>query len=429
MLDDIKKSLIEDIDIEISSIEKAVSEYTVREQQISDSIYTKVGIIDRLFKTKKYKEKMKNDSILRKEESDIYEQKRSKESKLKELNEKKNKVKKIDDVKNLPFKNSEEIQNYCQEKNISITSEDYFKYFREDVSINDELMMSFVKENLSYLKYDKSNNPEIYKYFLNKKINEYEQYKDIIPIDLKKDFETTELETLKELLNALNNHTYNEEFEKHIMEWIKKRSDFFIDFKKVIELKNIDDINDNKYSNYLDAINVRKVINLDYVYKQYQSDFGKELQELYKNDSLLIGVHGTEYGTDDIKDNKIFVEGLKNSSQAGAVRCMDRTVAYDLPFIDLLDYGSLRPNCNYYIVIPKEIYYSGAPIWGSDMDNSDENYLLPEYVYGMVDRREKKDFKFIKNNLPNKKKYSVFYADYSNEPIYYSDENKSVSRK
>ena len=73
MLDDIKKSLIEDIDIEISSIEKAVSEYTVREQQISDSIYTKVGIIDRLFKTKKYKEKMKNDSILRKEESDIYE--------------------------------------------------------------------------------------------------------------------------------------------------------------------------------------------------------------------------------------------------------------------------------------------------------------------------------------------------------------------
>ena len=47
----------------------------------------------------------------------------------------------------------------------------------------------------------------------------------------------------------------------------------------------------------------------------------------------------------------------------------------------------------------------------------------------MVDRREKKDFKFIKNNLPNKKKYSVFYADYSNEPIYYSDENKSVSRK
>ena len=111
MLDDIKKSLIEDIDIEISSIEKAVSEYTVREQQISDSIYTKVGIIDRLFKTKKYKEKMKNDSILRKEESDIYEQKRSKESKLKELNEKKNKVKKIDDVKNLPFKNSEEIQN------------------------------------------------------------------------------------------------------------------------------------------------------------------------------------------------------------------------------------------------------------------------------------------------------------------------------
>ena len=75
MLDDIKKSLIEDIDIEISSIEKAVSEYTVREQQISDSIYTKVGIIDRLFKTKKYKEKMKNDSILIKEESDIYEQK------------------------------------------------------------------------------------------------------------------------------------------------------------------------------------------------------------------------------------------------------------------------------------------------------------------------------------------------------------------
>ena len=75
MLDDIKKSLIEDIDIEISSIEKAVSEYTVREQQISDSIYTKVGIIDRLFKTKNYKEKMKNDSILRKEESDIYEQK------------------------------------------------------------------------------------------------------------------------------------------------------------------------------------------------------------------------------------------------------------------------------------------------------------------------------------------------------------------
>ena len=243
MLDDIKKSLIEDIDTEISSIEKAVSEYTVREQQISDSIYTKVGIIDRLFKTKKYKEKMKNDSILRKEESDIYEQKRSKESKLKELNEKKNKIKKIDDVKNLPFKNGEEIRNYCQDKNISITSEDYFKYFREEVSINDKLMMSFVKENLSYLKYDKSNNPEIYKYFLYQQIKEFEDIKETLPNEFHQEVwqhETFRLPFYKELIKLLDDNSVGVDFKNHITEWIRSKCDYFVSFKEMNSLYNKD---------------------------------------------------------------------------------------------------------------------------------------------------------------------------------------------
>lgn len=388
MFERIKNCLIEDIEFEIKDIEDKVKEYEIQlkdNNQKLNSIRTK-SFIDKIFKTKKYKEQIKKKFILDEESFNINREILYENNRLKELFKKRDYINKIDDVSKLEFKNNDEMYNYCLDKQIEITNEESITYFEKQTSKNGELMFSLVKENINYIKKDKSNNVEIYKCFLAKKIYEFEECKNMVPIELKHEKEKQEIvvEFQKKLLDCLNNSSFDEKFNNYIFEWIRVNYDYFMDFKKLISLFNSDDYS---WIDYCQEHNIKETIDLDKLYKLYQSDYGKELEEIYSDNKLLIGIHGTRYITEEIENNEIFKKGLKNSTQSGSINRLDRTVALNLPFLELLDYdGALYvPGANvpynYIVTIPKEVLYFKGPIWGSNKEKSSENYLLPEYIY------------------------------------------------
>ena len=95
---------------------------------------------------------------------------------------------------------------------------------------------------------------------------------------------------------------------------------------------------------------------------------------------------------------------------------MDRTVFYDANFLQLLIRCGGN-SCTYILAMPKGCFDDEKiPIWGSDRINSEANYVLPKYIYGMIDGSGKKR-KFIKNQILDLKEYKYLYCDRENEPI------------
>lgn len=107
--------------------------------------------------------------------------------------------------------------------------------------------------------------------------------------------------------------------------------------------------------------------------------FGMQMQSLYYNPDLLVGVHGTTMKPNDI-ENEIFNNGLlcnHGPNLTGTVALAD---SITLPFYRFVRY-MYKPNSTEQAVIvcvPKE--KMGTKIWRKDQQN--KYYLSPQYIYG-----------------------------------------------
>lgn len=293
-------------------------------------------------------------------------------------------IKTIDKAKSLSELNinSEvELDNYCKLHNIEISLDDKLNYCTS-LRKNKEFMMEAIKKNIDCIKYDETNDLDVYRSYLNL-VSKSEQ---VIGL------------SANNLLLKLNDSNFlnklDFKFLNYLFESIKKN---FIpdDIEKIKEL--------------------------------YDSNLGIELRSLYERDDIVLGLHGCNIKNDINGNNVIFQNGLKSSSQTGATNQLDRTVAYgdNISLLEMFSYNAANfggglSAYNYIITIPKEAFdkENPLPIWGTNTPGNGENYLLPDYVYGYYVCYFDKISPIIRNQCVNKTSYNYAYVNgNTNNPI------------
>lgn len=264
-----------------------------------------------------------------------------------------------------------------------------------------KIMLDLLDENTNYIKFDKTNDSEVY---------------------------------IKCLENILKNERIiNEKDKRIIKECIK-------------EIKNPKKAEPGKYKiphKYLyeqirmsfSLFEKEKIYNI-FAYKNYletdckiDKKLGKQIEELYENKKNYLFIHSLdnifikmkEEECNKIKES-IFKEGLKSSdSKPNTLKYV--TIGNNQKKGHFLEF--LRPGKKILISIPKEYIENEGPIWGYDENEIKEEggYILPQYIIGYINndhlelnkalQTEKKEYKYTfsdgnlkikQNNCINKNK-------------------------
>ena len=290
------------------------------------------------------------------------------------------------------------IKNLKILKNINEDIETMCHNYPEETCMNKEFMMNAIQINLFNIKYDKTNDTDLYR--------AYAQllYSYVSGIDNSTSTEIRSRDVM-DIIEILDNKDMNNnESDRRFIEYLKETL-------KTIEEKEL------------------FIPDVKGAYKLFDTEYGRELEELYQNPDVIVGVHGTGYYEED---NSILKNGIRTSAQdESALNDLSRTVAYNLPFIRLLTYNGTQyagakmgMQYNYIVCLPKNALEpdSNTPIWGGNDDNLAHDYLLPEYVYGVYDIKSD-DARIIKYNGP-KTEYKYLYVDGSKRP--YNEESRKL---
>ena len=378
----------------------------IKKDILSDSfIDTKYGFFDRIFKHKQYKNYL------------VSKEKYNKEKEVRN----KNRTERINEINkyliNYQNMTSEEMMIHCNEINSYSCFEDFnvtiekaisellsnniepkfdsydeaFHYMPDYFGNNKDIMLKAVEESFKYILYDRTNSDEL--------------YLKILPDFIK----------------------YVERNEKGT---ISNNCEILLEY--ILELKEPKAVEKGKYKiphRFMFEEIKKYLINSDTVFKytdldgKLSVDFGEEMEKLYEDKECFMGLHSTK--SDDDIEHRVFYQGLRNSMQ-NADNTLNRTVMYgnNLTFTKALNYAaySIFPveerNQNYTNFILK-IPYSALnnadplPIWCSNNYGGSENYLNPEYVYGMYHLRDGTDRTIIHNDLHEKAQYKYLKTDES----------------
>ncbi len=265
--------------------------------------------------------------------------------------------------------------------------EQAFEMAPEYLGKNAEFMKKAIRSNLEFIKYDKTNDEELYKEAIQMRIKMVKGKDDIL-VDI-------ELEKLEELKREIDSP-------KKVMEGKYKVPHKFM----------FEEIRNNASSNKLGGYWYSTVDGV------YDKEFGEELEKLYENPNLMIGVHGMD--ENDNRESDIFSKGLRNSMQMADV-ALNRTVAFgkQLTFTKLLNYrlphNGLESETAIILTLPKAALdpKNPVPIWGSMEKTGSYNYILPKYIYGLYhSKKDGGNRSIIKNNSKQQEQYKYLKYDY-----------------
>lgn len=262
-----------------------------------------------------------------------------------------------------------------------------------EIGFDSEFMSEVIDIDFHFISKDKTDNPALYKKYLNilrnKAVNEKNDEKEetILLID--------------SLLEEIDNpkvpgegkykipHRYLFEAIRKSAEYCEKMGKF--DVKSLLGKKDFGINSVYSLKSYID--NDCKL----------PEKYGKKLEILYENKDFYIFQY--KYIDKSLK-NKIFKEGIKESDKekkslsAITTGNMDETMC----FTDLIDCkkGVSKIIC----AIPKKVSkrVSNILLWGSDLKNGDA-YLLPEYIIGNIDEHGK--FQKNNNSRQDRKRYRM----------------------
>jgi len=293
------------------------------------------------------------------------------------------------------FNSYQEIEEYCNSKNISIKNVDKLLLGKSD---NDQIFMEqAINEDFRSIIFDNSYSLDLYQKVIDK-MNEYLKNNKN-----KAAFETT-YENNIHLFEDLTSGKYDGHFVKHVCDYIK----FICARSKT----------DEELEKYLCSYYLGLSGELDDLYKKYKKDnFGVMLEKIYENDDYVIGCHGTSYKPDGdiVLDDKIFEDGIRAPIRGDTSLSMQYTVAYNIPFLEVLDYhqdryGSVAGGYAYVLAIPKDVVMQKEPLWGIGSDG--QAYIMPKYICGKYKQFED-DAELILNTNPKKKEYEEQKIDSS----------------
>lgn len=335
----------------------------------------KFNIFQKIF-SRKYKEYVK--------------QKDQEEAKHQELIEKANAIdEKISAIRSKLFYKEQEIKSFDKEslikkiealgdetKAIEIIIADY-----PELTERIDFMKELVEKSPEYIKYDKTDDKNIYILYLN---------------------------------------ATKDSFRNSIGEIDPERT---MQFEECIkQLENPKPVPDDKYEIQMKYLfeEIRKVTNVPGVVKFYNenngkfpAEYGKFLEKLYDNPETVLAIHGLgrNSGLDDksVERNEkikkqIMREGVKATNSMGELEGITSpklwaTTYYQgegLTFFDVLDYDYASTYGYFLLEIPKAgLEKEGnIPIWGTNSKNlgsyygSNRNYyLLPEFIKGFITTR------------------------------------------
>lgn len=272
--------------------------------------------------------------------------------------------------------------------------EQAFEMAPEYLGRNIEFMRKATRENSKFIMFDKTDDEELYKEVIEKKIEELEKQ-----LEKTDDYDweaESELETLRE---------YKQELEspKKVEEGKYKVPHKFM-FE---EIRNNEAYGQKDYwYTKVDGV--------------YDKEFGEELESLYERPDIILGIHGL-VENEDIENN-IFRQGLRNSMQ-DADTALDRTVAFgeSLTFTKVLNYripyNGVEPESAIILTLPKATFdrEKPIPVWGSNEKTGSNNYVLPKYIYGLYhSKSDGAHRRIIRNNVKEdeREKYKYLKYDY-----------------
>lgn len=376
----------------------------------------------------KYREYLK-----RKEQ---YEQR--KEQKQKELEEKKKEIDNLEEeINNIELKidklsseiekiNIDEINKKITSLQDKKTAIEVLAQEDENLSQNIEFMKEAIAIDRDFIKYDRTDNPELY-----------------IKV----------LEIVKEEYTYRNSNNENQKKE------MKQKHSKMID-EIIAEIKNPKDVDDSKYKIPIKYIfeeiredlemAIHKFIILD---GTFPKQFGEELQRMYEDEENIFAVHSisrnynactngsnnmelfeTKKRAESIVES-IFQKGLQATNAMGELsspnsnpKMAATTYAKGQKgfcFLKALDYTYAGGYGYILIQVPKKGIGKDAEIaiWGSKTDEeerAEKVFLLPQYIKGFVENNErvkKEDYHIRKNDCKVIEEY----------PYYLMDESYSVS--
>ena len=389
MFEEIKKS-------ELDRIIKILDALVLKKEKLSDTYYKMVPPEDHykyynfiqkhITKRKEYAE-YKKELLKDEKERKKYESlKKSRhdelvvfENKISKVEEMVNAIKMANTLKELGIDSLTKYNEYCSKHKIEKDMDTVMTNF-PNLTHNNEFMLSTVIKDPFTIKYDKTYDTGIYRACL-ERLYDYLEKKD-------KTFYSTEIKDINIMLDIINNED-NLKNEKELK---------FIGYLKEV-LRNI---------------NKDKVVfpDISKAFELFDTEYGRELEKLYKDKSIVVGVHGTTYYDED---NKILKEGIKTSTQRDwTVNCLAGTVMYNVPFLNLLAYDG---RYNYVVTIPKDALSinPNVPIWGGNDEDINHDYLLPQYVYGVYNSNTPGE-KMIRYDGV-KAEYKYLYLDRTTKPL------------
>lgn len=401
---DTRKQELED---ELKELKEKISELDKENDKLLPTIHKKRNpIVEFLVKTfsRKYKDTVQKEADNKKKIDEL----RKKESELSKEKEEIN-LKNPTSVEET-IKNKEKELEKLEDKETAIKTA---ISKNPELTANPEFMKDLLNEDLRYIKCDKSNSPEVYQEYLQK-------IREILEEKIKRPAENTwvanaVLDRIKTISEEINNPLEVEKGKykiphRFLFESLRKSSEY--------DLDGIDQ------SPKIDlAIDSSKYMEFD---GEYSEEYGKSIESLYEDKDKYLLMHrvnasffraGEEYATE--KEENIFRDGLRASGQgAGCVNALHRTTIgnyqSEVTFLNMI-----VPDYTVLIMIPKEAFKEGSniPIWGLDRPEADEDhlgYILPEYIYGVIDPNTEK---IEKNPIPleQRKKYQYKFLNKQKE--------------
>lgn len=291
-----------------------------------------------------------------------------------------------------------------------------------ELTENPEFMKDLLNEDLRYIKYDRSNAPEVYQEYLQKISGKLEE-------KCKKPAENTwvtnvVLDRVKTICEEIKEPKEVEVGKykiphRFLFEALRKSSDY--DLQEIETSPKIDMFSGGSFYLQYDGM--------------YSENYGKSFEKLYENPDKFMLVHRVNASfifepREDAfgKKENIFKDGLHSSTQdEGCVNSLIRTTLGNyqngVNFMDMFE-----PDYKVVIMIPKEALKEGSniPIWGLDRPEADEEhpgYLLPEYIYGFVDPTTEK---IEKNPIPLEERTKYPYKFLNKETRCMNNESRNV---